>query len=98
MATLRIAIRVKPGSSRAKVSGSYGPDRQLIVAVSAPPVDGAANDAVLKAVASAFGVRPRHVTLVSGHTSRSKIIDLEIPDDLLPDARHRLEALLDSAG
>lgn len=97
MATLRIAIRVKPGSSRAKVSGAYGPDRQLIVAVSAPPVDGAANDAVLKAVATAFGVRPRHVTLVSGHSARSKVVDVDISDDLLPDARHRLESLLDSA-
>lgn len=98
MATLRIGIRVKPGSSRARVEGAYGPDRQLVVAVNAPPVDGAANEAVIKAVASAFGVRPRYVRLVSGHTSRSKVVDVDVPDSDLADAQAQLERLLTTAG
>lgn len=76
---IRVPVRVKPGASRARVGGRFGDD-QLIVAVSAPPVDGAANDAVVAAVAKAVGVRPRHVSIVTGHTSRSKIVAIDVPE------------------
>ena len=93
MAPFRIAVRVKPASSRAKVGGSYGDDQQLVVAVSAAPVEGAANDAVIKAVADALGLRPRQVSLVSGHTSRSKVLEIDVTDDVEAAARLTLAAL-----
>lgn len=70
---LRIRVRVKTGSSRPGVGGRYG-DGELVVAVSARPVDGAANAAVLAAIAAAFGVRPRAVSLVLGSSNRSKVL------------------------
>lgn len=73
MAEVRITVRVKPGASRTRVGGAYA-DGQLIVAVHAPPVEGAANEAVLRAVADALGLRPRQVRLVSGHSARSKVL------------------------
>ena len=85
---MRIAIRVKPGASRARVGGAYG-DR-LVVAVTARAVDGAATRAALEAVADAFGVRPRHVSLVAGATSRDKVV--EVDPSALADAE--LEARL----
>ena len=91
MAILRITVRVRPGASRTHVGGTYG-DGQLVVAVNAPPVDGAANEAVLKAVAEAFSVRPRDVVLVSGHQGRTKVLDLDTPD--ADKARERLAKLL----
>jgi uncharacterized protein YggU (UPF0235/DUF167 family) len=51
-------------------------DGALIVAVSARAVDGQATEAALAAVADAFGVRRRCVTLVTGTTSRTKVIDI----------------------
>jgi uncharacterized protein len=51
-------------------------DGALIVRVSARAVDGQATAAALTAVAAAFGVRPYAVTLVSGETSRKKIVDV----------------------
>lgn len=75
MAGFRVTVRVKPGSSRASVGGSYG-DGQLVVAVNAPPVDGAANAAVVAAVASAFGLRRADVELISGRTGRTKTLEL----------------------
>jgi uncharacterized protein (TIGR00251 family) len=79
---LRVTVRVKPGSSRTAVGGTYG-DGQLVVAVNAPPVEGAANKAVVEAVASAFGLRRSDVALVAGQTGRTKIIELAGDADLL---------------
>ena len=96
MAVLRIRVRVKPGASRVRVGGRYGED-QLIVAVNAPPVDGAANEAVTRAVASALDVRPRQVTLVSGHTARSKVLEVDVPDSAAAGLADAVQVLLASS-
>jgi hypothetical protein len=49
----------------------------LVVRVSARAVDGKATEAALAAVAAAFGVRRRAVTLVAGASSRTKILEVE---------------------
>ncbi len=72
---MRLAVRVRPGASRSRVGGTY--DDRLVVAVTARAVEGAATEAVLRAVADALGVRPRHVRLVSGATSRDKVLDVD---------------------
>jgi uncharacterized protein YggU (UPF0235/DUF167 family) len=92
MGAVRIAIHVRPGASRTRVGGRHG-DR-LVVAVSARAVDGAATGAALGAVASALGLRQRFVWLVTGATSRDKVV--EVADEAVDDAvRARLAALLE---
>jgi len=76
-----VSVRVKPGASRTKVGGQYGEESVgqgavLIVFVAQRAVDGAATEAVLKAVAKAFGLRRADVDLVSGWTSRTKVLEL----------------------
>ncbi len=66
----------------------------MAVAVSARAVDGAATAAVLQAVADAFGVRRRDVTLISGATSRTKVLDVMIDEAI---GRERFRRLLDGA-
>lgn len=73
---MRFEIRVRPGASRTRVGGSHG--GRLVVAVSARAVDGAATEAALAAVAEAFGVRRRAVTLVRGATSRDKVVEINL--------------------
>ena len=90
----RITIRVKPGSSRNKVGGSYGEVPSLIVAVTAPAVDGKANGSVIDAVADAFGLKARQISIHSGHTGRTKILDIEIGDDHLEKFQNELTRLL----
>jgi uncharacterized protein len=72
---LRFPVRVRPGASRTAVGGRYGADA-LVVAVSARAVDGAANRAVIDAVADAFGLKRAAVEIVAGTTSRSKTVAL----------------------
>lgn len=71
---MRLAVRVRPGASRTSVGGSH--DGLLVVRVAARAVDGKATEAALAAVADAFGVRRREVALVSGTTSRTKVVDV----------------------
>jgi len=75
---MRVTIRVKPGSARPGVGGEHG--GALIVQVSARAVDGKATEAALAAVADSFGVRRSAVRLVSGASSRTKIIDIDADD------------------
>ena len=67
---LILDVIVQPRASRASVGPAVG-DR-LRVSVTAPPVDGKANVAVIEAVAAAFGVRRADVTIVRGETGRRK--------------------------
>ena len=71
---MRVRVRVRPGSSRPGVGGEH--DGALVVRVSARAVDGAATASALAAVAVAFGVPKDAVSLMSGATSRTKILDV----------------------
>ena len=51
-------------------------DGALVVRVSAPAVAGRATEAALRAIAAAFGVRRRAVTLITGAASRTKIVEV----------------------
>lgn len=92
MSRVRVTIRVRPGASRARVGGSYGEPAALIVAVHAQPVDGQANAAVIDALAAALGVRRGEVSVVAGHTGRTKVVEIACDD--APALQARIAALL----
>ena len=83
---MRVTIRVRPGAGRTAVGGAH--DGALVVRVAARPVEGQATEAALAAVAAALGVRRRQVSLVTGSTSRTKVVEVEGADPA------RLAALL----
>lgn len=89
---VRFTIRVRPGASRTAVGGRYGEDA-LAVAVTARAVDGAANRAVISALAQAFSVAPRDVEIIAGATARTKVVAVHGDEDELND---RLTSMLDS--
>jgi len=72
---LRLDILVVPRASRTAVGPLVG-DR-LRVAVTAPPVDGEANAAVIDALAEAFSVRRSSVTIVRGERGRRKTVAVQ---------------------
>ena len=71
---VRFAVRVQPRASRTGVDGLHG--GALRVRVNAPPVDGAANAAVVEVLAEALGVARRSVRVVAGGSSRSKVVEV----------------------
>jgi hypothetical protein len=71
---LTVAVRAKPGARVAQVGGSWGERGELLVAVPERAIDGAANAAVVTAVAGAFGVSRSAVSLVRGARGRSKLL------------------------
>ena len=73
-AGVRFGIRVKPRASREGLEGVR--EGALQVSVAAAPVDGQANEAVVKALASALGVHRRDVKIVAGETGRQKIVEI----------------------
>ena len=48
-----------------------------MIRVTAPPVDGRANDALCRLVAKAAGVAPSRVRVIRGHTARDKVLEVE---------------------
>jgi uncharacterized protein len=71
-----LAIRVTPRAARAAVEG-VDKEGRLRVRVTAPPVAGAANDAVLALLASELGVRRSALILLAGSTGRLKRVRVE---------------------
>lgn len=71
---VRFAVRVQPRASRAGVEGVHGD--ALKVRVNAPPVDGAANESVVEVLEEALGVPRRCIRIVSGGSSRSKVVEV----------------------
>jgi uncharacterized protein (TIGR00251 family) len=67
----RLAIRATPGARTESVAIENG---RVSVKVRAKPQDGAANEAVIRLVAHAFGVAPSRVELLRGATSRDKLL------------------------
>lgn len=72
---VRFRIQVQPRARRPGIDGLHG--AALRIRVSAPPVDGAANDAVVATIADALGCSRRAVRIVAGHSSRSKTIEVD---------------------
>jgi uncharacterized protein (TIGR00251 family) len=71
---VRLDIRVMPRASKNAVSGTHA--GRLVVRVTAPPVDDAANEAVVELLADTYGVPKRSVRIVSGHASRNKTVEI----------------------
>jgi uncharacterized protein (TIGR00251 family) len=67
-----IAIKVTPRAPRNQVGPVRGDE--LVVKVTAPPVDAKANEAVIALIASKLGIAASRIELIRGQTSRSKVL------------------------
>lgn len=88
--TLILSIRVQPRASCDEIVGPYG-NNSLKVRISAPPVDGKANQHLAKFLAKAFGVAKGQVELLKGSSGRDKQLAITAPSRIPPQAQIGLE-------
>lgn len=69
---LTLTLHIQPGAKRTEVAGLHG--MALKIRLAAPPVEGRANEALLKFIAESFGVPLRQVELKQGGQSRHKVV------------------------
>lgn len=77
MSIVALIVRVTPRADRNVIVGVRENDGVLLLRVSSPLVDGAANKAVVELVADALGIRKSAVTLIGGATAREKRLAIE---------------------
>jgi uncharacterized protein (TIGR00251 family) len=73
---LLLCLHVQPGARRTSIVGAHG--QRLKIALHAPPVDGKANEELLRYLADQAGLRRSQLRLISGLASREKSIAIEI--------------------
>lgn len=72
--TVTFKVQVVPRASRSEIIGAH--DGALRVRIAAPPVDGAANEELVRMLAKSFGVSRSAVTIVRGQSARLKTVSI----------------------
>ena len=80
-ASVRIDVFVQPRAGKTELAGLH--DGHLKIRLAAPPVDGAANAALIEFVAKRLKIAKSRVRVVAGLASRRKVLEIE---DVAPDA------------
>ena len=71
---IRLAVQITANAKKTEVTGVL--DDALKLRLQAPPVDGKANEALVKFLAKALGVPRGAVTITHGHTNKRKLIEV----------------------
>ena len=71
---VRLHVHAQPGAKRTEFAGLHGD--AIKIRVHAPPVDGKANEELIRFLAESFSISASNVTLVRGDKSRTKVFDL----------------------
>lgn len=74
MKAVRLAVRVTPRAGQDRIDAMR--DGVLRVRLAAPPVDGQANEALVRLLARTLGVPPRDVRVTRGESSRNKLVEI----------------------
>jgi uncharacterized protein len=75
MAGSMLRVRVNPKSSKNEILGWK--DDELQIKLTAPPIDGAANSALIKFISNWIGIRKSDIKLISGEKSRNKCLYID---------------------
>ncbi len=76
-----LTVRIQPRASKNEIVAME--DGGLKIRLTAPPVDGAANEALIRFLADTFSVAKSQVEIVSGHTAKNKIVRISGVSDAM---------------
>mgnify|MGYP001568339895 FL=1 len=79
---MRISVKVKANTSQERIEKID--DTNFLVWIREKPVEGKANEAVIKALAEYFGIAKSDITLIKGKTVKIKIFEVKISPHLFP--------------
>lgn len=88
---MKLKLRITPNAKKSEITG-WLDDHTLKIKIHAPPVEGKANEELIRFLAKSWGIKKSEITILSGETGRDKLV--EVPDgvDLLtyagPQSRH----------
>ena len=71
---ITFAVRAQPRATKSAIAGEV--EGSLKIRLAAPPVDGAANEELMQFLARLFDVSRRNITLLSGATAKTKILQI----------------------
>jgi uncharacterized protein len=71
---VRVDVYVQPRAARSEIVGEHG--HALKIRLAAPPVDGAANDELVRFIARTIGIAQSQVGIAGGSTSRRKVVEI----------------------
>ncbi len=72
---ITLTLHIQPGAKKSEFAGLHGD--ALKIRLAAPPVDGKANEALLRFIADALSLPKSAVSLKSGQTSRRKVLEIQ---------------------
>jgi uncharacterized protein len=72
---ITLTLHIQPGAKKTEFAGLHGD--ALKIRLAAPPVDGKANEALVRFVADTLGLAKSSVQLKSGQTSRRKVLEVQ---------------------
>lgn len=75
---MQIKIKVKPNSKQQKIVEEE--DGSLTIQLKSPPVDGKANEELIKVLSKKFSVAKSYIRIKSGASSRQKLIEIDIDE------------------
>ena len=71
---ITVAVAAQPNARRSEIVGCHGD--ALKIKVASPPVEGAANEALVRFLADKLGIKQRDVLLLRGPSSRQKVFEI----------------------
>jgi len=75
---MKLSVYIQPGAKKTEISGEH--DGKLKIRVCAPPVEGAANEALIKFISKQLGLSKSKVKIASGDKSRHKILEIDMEE------------------
>lgn len=75
---MKITAHVKPGSRKESIEWVENLfwEKTLVIKIREKPVDGEANRGLIKALSEFFDVPKSRITILNGHTSREKVVEI----------------------
>ncbi|MFA7308500.1 MAG: DUF167 domain-containing protein [Patescibacteria group bacterium] len=77
---MKLTIHLTPNAKKSEIAGTqtdlFG-NEVLKIKVAAPPVEGKANEALIAFLADHFKVGKGRITILKGHTARTKVVEIE---------------------